>query len=258
MRGMKWTKEETILAYDLYCRTKFGKISSTNPDIIQLANLIGRTPGAVGLKMLNLAHLDPVLKKRNITGMSHGSKLDEEVFNDFYNDWEELSYQAQLIRARYKKTSVFNIIEMKDIQKLPEGKNRTALMKARVGQYFFRSTVLSSYNNICCVTGIKCPELLVASHIKPWIVSDERTERTNPKNGLCLNSLHDKAFDRGLITIDQDYRIVVSKKLKFVDMDEKTRDWFFYYEGKQIQLPDKFYPDLKFIKYHNDNIFQHD
>ena len=258
MKSNKWTREETILAFDLYCRTKFSKISSTNSDIIQLANLIGRTSGAVALKMLNLAHLDPELQKKNITGMSHGSMLDVEVFNEFNKDWEELSYQAQLIRARYNKTSVFNIIEMQDLQKLPEGKNKTALMKARIGQHFFRSTVLSSYNNKCCVTGIKCSELLVASHIKPWNVSDEHTERTNPKNGLCLNSLHDKAFDRGLITLDQDYRIVVSKKLKFVDMDEKTRDWFFYYEGKQIQLPIKFLPDRQFIEYHSVNVFKYE
>lgn len=65
--GIKWSREETILAFDLYCRTPFGKISQGNPEIIKLAHLLGRTPGSVGLKMHNLAHYDPELQK-SITG----------------------------------------------------------------------------------------------------------------------------------------------------------------------------------------------
>lgn len=99
-------------------------------------------------------------------------------------------------------------------------------------------------------------DLLIASHIKPWKVSDIRTERKNPSNGLCLNSLHDKAFDRGLITITPDFRISISHVLKDADMDQLTRDWFMSYEDKQIYLPDKFIPGRDFIEYHNDMIFQ--
>lgn len=64
------------------------------------------------------------------------------------------------------------------------------------------------------MTGISISELLIASHIKPWKVSNNEDEKTNPRNGLCLNALHDKAFDRGLITIDKNYKIIVSSKLK--------------------------------------------
>ena len=78
--GVKWSREETILAYELYCRTPFSKISQSNPEIKKLAELLGRTPGSVGLKMHNLAHYDPELKKRNVTAMAHGSKLDGEIF----------------------------------------------------------------------------------------------------------------------------------------------------------------------------------
>jgi len=77
--GIKWSKEETILAFDLYCRTSFGKISFSNKDIKELAGLLERTPGAVALKMHNLAHFDPELRKRNIVAMAHGSKLDSLV-----------------------------------------------------------------------------------------------------------------------------------------------------------------------------------
>ena len=94
------------------------------------------------------------------------------------------------------------------------------------------------------------------SHIKPWKVSNEKTERTNPRNGLCLNALHDKAFDKGLITLDKDYRIVISKRLSDVRMDENTQAWFYSYENHKIKLPDKFFPGRDFIEYHNDVIFQ--
>lgn len=250
-----WTREETILAFDLYCRTPFSKIGSTNKDIISLASLIGRTPGAVGLKMANLASHDEDLKARNIKGMSNGSKLDKEIFDEFSNNWEELSFQAQLIRLRYcgNTSNLDNIVE---IETIPEGLEKSTEIRSRVGQYFFRMSILASYNNKCCVTGLAEPIMLIASHIKPWAVSDIKTERTNPRNGLCLNSFHDRAFDQGLITLDNNYRIIISPKINEVSMDEETRKWFFSYNKKEIVLPDKFIPAKEFIEYHNDVIFK--
>lgn len=254
--GIKWSKEETILAFDLYCRTPFGKIHQNNPDIIALATLIGRTPGSVGYKMHNLAHLDPELKKRNITALAHGSKMDSEVFYEFCDDIAELSLQAQIIKDRMQKTDTREIIDYSEFEAIPPGEYKNQMMKTRIGQYYFRMSVLNSYGNRCCITGIQQPEMLIASHIKPWSVCDEKTERTNPRNGLCLNALHDKAFDKGLITIGLHYQIVMSEYLKESIMDEKTREWFFSYEGRIITLPDKFYPAKQFIEYHNDIIFR--
>lgn len=255
--GIKWSREETILAFDLYCRTSFGKISQSNRDIIELAILLERTPGSVGLKMHNLAHYDPELIKRNISAMSHGSKLDGEIWREFSQNWEELSYQAQKILAIKKNRQIRDIVDIGDIDNIPEGIYREKLTKTRVGQYFFRMAVLNSYGNKCCITGIEKAELLVASHIKPWKDSDEKTERTNPMNGLSLNALHDKAFDKGLITINSEYKIIISDKIKNSEMDINTRDWFISYDHKQILLPEKFMPDRQFIEYHNDVIFQH-
>lgn len=254
--GIKWNREETILAFDLYCRTPFGKISQSNPEIIELARLLGRTPGSVGLKMHNLAHYDPQLQKRNVTAMAHGSKLDGEIFAEFSKNWTNLSYQAQTIRAKMQNKDISEVIDLGDINEIPAGEYRNQVMKTRVGQYFFRTAVLNSYDNRCCVTGLTKPDLLIASHIKPWKVSDEQTERTNPCNGLCLNSLHDKAFDRGLITLDKNYRIIISTKLKDAEMDADTRLWLMGYEEQQIILPDRFLPGKDFIEYHNDMIFQ--
>lgn len=254
--GEKWNREETILAFDLYCRIPFSKIGQTNPDVIELANLLGRTPGSVGLKMHNLAHYDPVLQKRNVVAMKHGSRLDGEIFSEFAENWTELSYQAQLIRARYQKQSLAELVDLGDVVELPAGEYKEQLTKSRVGQYFFRMTVLNSYNNCCCVTGLDRRDLLIASHIKPWKVSNEKTERTNPHNGLCLNAFHDRAFDCGLITISTRYCVVVSEKLKKAKMDSNTREWLASYDKKEIILPQKFLPGKEFIEYHNDVIFQ--
>lgn len=254
--GVKWSRDETILAFDLYCRTPFGKISQSNIDIIELAELLGRTPGSVGLKMHNLAHFDTKLQQRNVTAMAHGSKMDAQVYSEFSSNWTELTYRAQLIKANMQNLEIHEIIDMGEIDNIPPGVYREQLMKTRIGQYFFRITVLNSYGSRCCVTGLSKSDLLIASHIKPWKVSDEQTERTNPRNGICLNSLHDKAFDRGLITITQDFRILVSNAVIHAEMDEKTRGWFMSYNHRQICLPDKFLPGKDFIEYHNDVIFQ--
>mgnify|MGYP000817520861 FL=1 len=99
------------------------------------------------------------------------------------------------------------------------------------------------------------PALLVASHIKPWAVSDPKTERTNPCNGLCLNALHDKAFDRGLITVLPDYTVRVSKELKKTGPDSET-EWLLSCDKQKITLPEKFLPAREFLEYHNDMIFE--
>jgi putative restriction endonuclease len=251
--GIKWSEEETILAFDLYCRVPFSKIDKRNPQIISLAKLLGRTPSSVGLKMANLAHFDPELKKRFISGMKHASKLDEEIVALFINDWEALSYRAKKIEDMLQGQSVEKMAPIDTIE-VPEGGNREQLIIARVNQQFFREAVLSSYHHSCCITGMSIPTLLVASHIKPWKVSDPKTERTNPQNGLCLNALHDRAFDKGLITVQPDLTIRVSTSIKSSSINEGVM-WLQQCDGKKIKKPERFTPNRELLEYHNDVIF---
>jgi putative restriction endonuclease len=123
-----------------------------------------------------------------------------------------------------------------------------------VNQGFFRSAVISAYNQKCCVTGLDIPSLLIASHIKPWKDSDPQTERTNPCNGLSLNALHHEAYDDGIFTIDTDYRIWVSKIAKERYTSEVFHDFFEKYEGKTITLPERFLPSKEMIEYHNSKL----
>ncbi|MDO4477025.1 MAG: HNH endonuclease [Clostridia bacterium] len=247
-----WTRDEEIIVFNLYCKIPFQKSSKSHPDIIAIAKLIGRTPSSVNMKIGNFGSFDETLKKKGIVGLANASKLDKEIWDEFNGKWDELAYRSEKLIAQLQYKPIEDII---NVDSIPLGAERTATIKQRVNQSFFRNTVLSSYASTCCITGLNTTSLLIASHIKPWRKSSD-TEKTNPCNGLCLNALHDKAFDKGLITITTDYTIRVSRKITDI-YDGKTVEKFFdYYNGKQIILPEKFVPKKEFIEYHNDVIFQ--
>lgn len=242
----KWSREEEILAFALYCEIPFGKIHSSNPEIISLANLLERTPASVSMKMCNFGRFDPELRARGVSGLSNGSKLDEIVWNEFCTDWEKLVEE----RAR-----ILEMLCPDNTNLMPLGGERLIEVKARINQDFFRKALLAAYGGACCITGIQNTDLLIASHIKPWNVSDPKTERTSPTNGLILNAFHDRAFDQGFITVDTKYQMLVSRKLLTSTMTDFEKDWLLNLNGREIRLPNRFLPNKVFLEYHNDCIF---
>ena len=246
-----WTREELIVAFNLYCKIPFSKINHRNHLLIKLANAIGRTPSAVAWKLVNFASLDSSLQERGIKGASNTGKLDKIIFDEFINNWDDLSYESEFLLSRFlnKNTTVL----YDEVTDFKEGKEVDMSVKVRTNQSFFRSAVLSSYDFKCCLTNIDIPGLLIASHIIPW--SKDKKNRLNPRNGLCLNNLHDKAFDSGLITFDGDFRLVLSNELKGSNSDN-VKTYFHQLEGKALMLPKKFRPDENFLIYHNENIFK--
>jgi putative restriction endonuclease len=254
MPSSKWTREELIVAFNLYCKIPFGKIHIHNPEIISLAKVLDRTPSAVSWKLANFASLDPFLQKRNIAGASHGSKLDAEIWNEFNGDWDKLAFESEKLLAQKVGKRVEEVSEV-DLFDLPKtGKERESIVKIRVNQSFFRKVVLAAYNYQCCITGLEIPELLNASHIIPW--SKNEANRVNPRNGLCLNAIHDRAFDRGLLTITPEFTVKVSKSVKQVNASGAVQDFLLRYDGLKINKPARFLPDPQFLKYHNKNVFQ--
>jgi putative restriction endonuclease len=248
-----WTREELILAINLYCKTPFGKIHRNNPKVIELAELIGRTPNSVSFKLVNFASFDPSLKARGIKGASNASKLDLEIWNEFYNDWDRLPFESEKLLAKYTNRGIETVSEI-EIEDLPkEGRVRTQLVKVRVNQNFFRAMIIASYNNKCCITGLSVKELLVAGHIMPWGVDEKN--RMNPQNGIAINALHDKAFEAGLITILPNYKIKVSSILTR-SKDKSIKEYFLMYDNQSIILPKRFYPAKEFLEYHNDVRFK--
>jgi len=248
-----WTRDETIVAFNVYCKVPFKNSSKTNPTIIKYANIIGRSPSALNMKVGNFGRLDPELKKQGIVGLGNGSKLDELIWNEFNGNWEKLAFESELLIAQFQNKSIEETVDF-DLENLPVGKEREALIKVRVNQSFFRSTILSSYNQKCCITGLSIPDFLVASHIVPW--KKDKVNRLNPRNGLCLNSIHDKAFDRGFITITPDFKIKISDYFKDYSKEKAVFDLFIKYENHSIILPDKFLPSQEFLDIHYHSIFR--
>jgi putative restriction endonuclease len=246
-----WTREELIVAFNLYCKIPFGRIHIRNPLIIELARAIGRTPSAVSWKLANFARLDPALKKRNIAGATHGSRAEVEIWNEFSSNWESLAFESERSLLQMTSPAPVTIVERTEF---PEGKTRETIIRARVNQGFFRAAVMAAYGGSCCITGLSIPELLNASHIVPWSVDVKN--RTNPQNGLCLNAFHDRAFDCGLLTVTPDLKVKLSPRLKRKMAEIGPRKFLRSYEGASITPPRHFAPSVDFLRYHNENVFR--
>lgn len=247
-----WARDELILAINLYCKLPFGKLHSRNPEIIHLAHLLGRTENSLAYKLVNFASLDPSLHARGIKGAANASKLDKEIWNEFYNHWDVLPYESEKLLAHFENTTVEKLNRIPEDELPKEGKERQQIVKVRVNQTFFRKTVLAAYNNTCCITGIQERDLLVAGHIRRW--SDDELNRLNPRNGIAINALHDKAFEAGFMTITSEYKIKIAPVL----LKQKTdiyRQYFHQYDGAEIKLLRRFLPDVEFLKYHNEERF---
>jgi len=246
-----WSEKELIIGYNLYCKLPFGQYHKSNKKVIEIANIIGRTPSAVALKLCNFARLDPHHKKRGVKGMQHGSKLEEKIWNEFNHNWEDLTYQSEVLIAEIKGLTHYDLIKIEE--EIPEGKEKDAIIKVRLNQKFFREMILASYRKRCAVCSLPEESLLIAGHIIPWSINTSL--RMNPRNGICMCALHDKAFDKGLITITDDYKLMISKTIKKLYNEISIQRGFLLYEGVKIRLPDKFLPDNRFIEFHRNNVF---
>ncbi len=252
-----WTRDELLLAFNLYCKIPFGKYNQKTLEVINLSKIINRTPSSVAFKLVNFASLDPYHQNRGVKGMKNGSKLDKQVYDEFTNNWDNLIYESESLLAEKLGKNILGeslLITPSELLEDKIGREAFRKVKVRINQSFFRKVILSIYTNKCAVSNINIPELLIASHIIPWSV--DKKERLNPSNGICLSPLYDKAFDRGLMTISEDFRIKFSSKLSSIADKNSYEVLFKSFENKQLNLPEKFYPKQEFISYHRDNIFK--
>lgn len=205
-----WTRDELVLALNLYLRIPFGRIHHGNPEVLALADLIGRTPNSIALRLANFAALDPSLDRRGMANASAGARA---MWQEWGANPEAVAQESERILRERRQPSLLDEVEreIEEPRSLPEGTERAALVSVRVNQAFFRRLILARYDSTCVVTGLQVPELLVAAHIVPWAEAPEH--RMDPRNGLCLNGLHDRAFERGLIVVDDDLRVRVSPRL---------------------------------------------
>lgn len=244
-----WTREELLLAFNLYFKIPYGTITGSNIKVQNLAKVIGRTPGAVGLKLCNFARFDPYHQARGVKGLANGGKLDEVIYNEFISNWDEMLFESEQLLTQYEETTIEKKYETILIDLLDKrGEIKIREVKTRVNQNLFRQLILSIYQKKCAVSGIDISEMLVAGHILPW--SEYETERLNPENGICLSSIYDKAFEKGFIGIDENYKILISSQLRENTKKEYYQPFFGRFEGKTINLPDRFLPNKEFLREH--------
>jgi putative restriction endonuclease len=256
----RWTKDETVLALYLYFQLPFGKLHSSNPEIKQLAAAIGRSSDSVAMKLCNFASLDPKITESGRKGLTGASALDRATYDEFSQDWSRLVEQAEALWSGRVEVGnsvgspggVKEVARQFQFQPYDGRSTAQAVVNARVGQGFFRRSVRANYDDKCCITGIADPRLLTASHIKPW--NADVANRHNPANGLLLVATLDRAFDRGLITVDRDCLIHVSKQL-VESPSRETREYFSQFKSVKLRSPVRFDPEPEFLDWHGRNCF---
>ncbi|MEN2398143.1 HNH endonuclease [Flavobacterium sp. MC2016-06] len=250
-----WTRDEFIVAFNLYLTIEYKKINDQNTDVIKLANLINRSPGSISIRLANFASVDPYHQQRGAGGLKNGGAKIQSIWNEFSNNKEELIFQSEKILAEKENISIENkyesiLFDLKDLK----GEMIVREIKTRVNQYVFRKMVLANYSSKCAITGIDIPELLFASHIIPW--SKNENERMNAENGICLSALYDKAFDKGLISINTNHEVIFSSSLKNKKDTEFYKIHFAPIENQKINSAQKYLPRKDFLEYHLDTIFK--
>lgn len=248
-----WTRQQLLAVLHLYTQMPFGQLDARNAKVKQLAIWQGRSPNSVAMKLTNLSSLDPVIVARGLSGLRGASALDRAVWNEFHENWAQMSAEAEREYARLAALNGAPLEELDDeVDELPrviaEGKTRSAIVNVRVNQWKFRKSIIANYRARCCISGLENTQLLNASHIVPW--SDDHKNRMNPQNGLCLSALHDRAFDLGLLTVMPDFRVRVSKALKTKTANTFLQDSLLRFDNEAILMPARYGPDPRFLESH--------
>jgi len=257
-----WTREELLVALNLYHKLRFGQLHARNPVIVALAEELGRGANSVAMKLCNFASLDPALKLRGIKGLEGASSADRAVWSEFHSNLEEaVPASEEAFRRLFAAddTQDVEVLPREGVylrKRIPTGPTEAfANTKARRGQEYFRDAVLNNFGGRCGITQLSFRGLLVASHILPWC--DYPDERLNVRNGICLSRLHDAAFDLGLISFDNGLHLVLSPGLKRELSQRTVSDNFGVYEGEPLCLAeDSLLPDPAFLSEHRAKIFR--
>jgi len=257
-----WTRDELLVALNIYHKLTFGQLHARQPVIMALAERLGRGANSVAMKLNNLASLDPVLKLRGIKGLAGASALDRTVWNEFHADLNEtVPASEERLRALFgaHERSELEVIPKEGVRmrkRAPVGPTEMfSEVKLRRGQEYFRDAVLNNFGGRCGVTELNVRELLVASHILPW--GTHVAERLNVRNGICLSRLHDAAFDRGLISFDEKLRLLLSPSLDGELSQRAVVENFGAYAGEPLRLPeDAALPEMAFLAEHRRRIFR--
>ena len=180
------------------------------------------------------------------------------MWAEYHSNLNELAPEGEALLAQLMTGDADAPIEVQPdgkVQRVPEGPTEgTASVKVRRGHRYFRQAVLNAYQGRCAVTGLAVRELLLASHIIPWNAAEEH--RLDTQNGIALNTLHDRAFDRGLITFDTELRLVCAPSLRDHFADATVAQHFQAYEGQPLTIPaEAAGPKPEYLAWHREEVF---
>jgi putative restriction endonuclease len=240
MLSQRWSRDETLVALALYCKLPFGRLHARNPDIIAVANGLGRTPDALAMKCCNLASLDETHARRGVSGLSKVSRLDRTIWQEFLTDPDVICFEAATTLDRLAPTPVLVL----DLPAIP-GRDREATIRVRVNQHFFRDMILASYTATCAVCELAISRLIVAAHIVPWAA--DPANRMNPRNGICLCGTHDLAFEHGILLVQPDTTIHIAERFENFRGSPAAADWLFRYHGHRLRSPERWPPDPELL-----------
>ncbi len=137
------------------------------------------------------------------------------------------------------------VAEIRGEYGIPETE-REAIIKSRIGQGLYRKRAIDLWKS-CSVTGFTKERILIASHIKPWKLSNN-DERVNPYNSLLLVPTLDKLFDNGYIGFEQTGKIMLSNKIE-------QQDWNRIGVTTNLRLREIPTETKRFLDYHNEYIY---
>lgn len=198
-----WMKSHNTLSestLEKYTRA----VSAVSNDMI-LAGVINKSLLEMSLTELDYAIAVILQNEQFIAKNSKGNNMYSCGMKQFrlfiLDSFDEVDLKAtEIIEAINKNPDISNT-------------EKQALIKSRIGQGYFRKSLMKKYEGKCIITGIDIGKVLIASHIVPWSVSDN-SNRLNPENGLLLSATYDKLFDCGLITFKDNGEIVTSRFIR--------------------------------------------
>lgn len=238
-----WTDQDRLQALALYCRLTFGQLHRHRPEVIRLAEHMERSANSVAMKLSNYASLDPEVLALGKKGLSGASQQDRLLWQRFIAEPEAVANECE--EAWLIMTHGINQSEH-EIDYTAQ--DTVSIQKRRVGQSLFRKAVMIRYDTRCVITGLRHEDLLIASHIVPWQARPE--SRLDPANGLCLNALHDRAFDKGLLAVDGKGRIRISPELAEAGLNGELKNLLSALNGRPLNLDSSVFPNYDYLAWH--------
>ncbi|MFG6157619.1 HNH endonuclease [Halomonas sp. 1390] len=249
-----WTDHERLLALSLYCRLTFGQLHSGRPEVVGLAERLERSASSVAMKLTNYASLDPEVLALGKKGLPGASQKDRLLWQRFIAEPHAVSHECEQAWAGLVEAADAAESASSETSDDTFGWDVMSLQKRRVGQALFRKAVMIRYDTRCVITGLRHEDLLIASHIVPWHALPD--SRLDPANGLCLNALHDRAFDKGLLAIDGQDRIRIAPELGDADASGRLQHQLCDLDGRPLNPPGSAFPNRDYLAWHYRECFR--